>query len=120
MMALSYASLAVVMLAYVSTQVYTSSLMEDVAGRQKDRRLMEEQVGTMMSDYAQLISRTRVSEFCEGTLGMVEGDVTRMMRVRVSLDEQSPMPSTDGSLDSPRSPETSGANMIGASGVIRQ
>ncbi|MCH7549506.1 MAG: hypothetical protein IH969_08250 [Candidatus Krumholzibacteriota bacterium] len=120
MMTLSYASLAVVLLAYVSTQVYTSSLMEDVASRQEERRRMEESIAVNMSDYAGLVSRARVSEFCEGKLGMVEGDMTRMTRVRIALDDHVPLRSSDAALDPSGLPEMLGANMVGASEVIRR
>ena len=36
MMVLGYLTFAVLLLAYVSTQVYTSSLMEDVAARKRE------------------------------------------------------------------------------------
>lgn len=120
MMTLSYASLAVVLLAYVSTQVYTSSLMEEVARRQDERRQMEERIGTMMGDYAGLVSRARVGTFCEVKLGMIEADATRMTRVRISPGDPAPSRTDESTLDHMEVSEMLGANLLGAPEVRRR
>lgn len=120
MMTLSYASLAVVLLAYVSTQVYTSSLMEEVARRQDERRHMEERIGAMMGDYAGLVSRARVASFCENNLGMIEADATRMTRVRISPGDRVPSRSDESTLDHIEVSEMLGANLLGAPEVRRR
>jgi len=120
MMALAYASFAVVLLAYVSTQVYTSSLMEDVAHREEQRRTIEENIGVMMSEYAGLVARARVARYCEQKLGMVEADATRMIRVRVPRGGDVPSRSEESTSDATRLPELLGANLVGVTEVIRR
>ena len=83
MMLLSYASFAVLLLAYVSTQVYTSSLMEDISELQREERLCKEHIGLLMGDYAALASRSRIARYCENELGMVQADTHNMKRVAV-------------------------------------
>lgn len=81
MMTLAYGSLAVVLLAYVSTQVYTSSLIEDVGARKIEERKLQERISVTTADYARLASRTRVATYCEETLGMRPADAQTMTRV---------------------------------------
>lgn len=81
MMTLAYASLAVVLLAYVSTQVYTSSLIEDIGARKIEERRLKEHISVMTADYARLTSRTRIAPYCEDVLGMVPANAKSMTRV---------------------------------------
>ncbi len=120
MMALAYASFGVVLLAFVSTQVYTSSLMEDVARSGEQRRTIEENIGVMMSEYSGLVARARVARYCEQKLGMVEADATRMIRVRVPLGRDIPLRSQESTADAMHLPELLGASMVGVTEVIRR
>lgn len=87
LMTMSYALLAVVLLGYVSTHVYTSSLMEDVAARDRERRELKERIGRLTTQYASLSSRARISSYCEERLGMVEAGVTHVTRVRIEAGQ---------------------------------
>jgi cell division protein FtsL len=88
MMTLSYASFAVVLLAYVSTQVYTDSLLEDINGNRREELELKERIGRLTASYASLSSRARVSAYCEERLGMVEADVTEVIRVAVDGSQE--------------------------------
>jgi cell division protein FtsL len=88
MMTLSYASFAVVLLAYVSTQVYTDSLMEDITGCKREERELKERIGRLTAQYAALSARARVSAYCEDKLGMIEADVTQIVRVVIDGDDE--------------------------------
>jgi hypothetical protein len=83
MMTLSYAAFAVVLLGYVSTQVYTNSLMEDIAARRREQTELRERIGHMTARYTSLASRSRVSSYCENKLSMVEADTSQMVRISV-------------------------------------
>jgi len=82
-MAFSYTLFALVLLGYVSKQVYTSSLMEDVSHRRAQELVLKEEIGMLTSQYASLVSRQRVADYCEGKLGMVEADDRLMTRVAI-------------------------------------
>ncbi len=83
MMVLGYATFAVLLLAYVSTQVYTSSLMEDVAARKREEILVRERIGVLTARYATMTSKSRVSRHCEENLGLVGATQSDVVRVAV-------------------------------------
>jgi len=83
MMVLGYLSFAVCLLAYVSTQVYTSSLMEDVAARKRTETALKERIGVLTARYATMTSKSRVSSTCERDLGLVESTTADVIRVSV-------------------------------------
>jgi hypothetical protein len=120
MMTLSYATVAFVLLAYVSTQVYTASLMEDVSRREEQRRLLEERIGLLMQEHAALVSRTRISRYCEDELGMVEADASRVTWIRVSGDDDAPLRAVDRSTRAIPTPELLGVNLVGGTEVMRR
>lgn len=92
MMVLAYLSFAVFLLAYVSTQVYTSSLMEDVAARKRNEVALQERIGVLTARYATMTSKSRVSSTCETQLGLVESTSENVVRVVVdgSVDDDPP------------------------------
>lgn len=85
-MTLAYTTLAAALLAYVSTHVYTNSLMEDLNRRRGQMRELEERAAQLTARYAALSSRARISAYCEGRLGMVEGGGSNVVRVRLMVD----------------------------------
>jgi len=85
-MVLSYSTCAVVLLVYVSSQVYTYSLMEDVAARGRTERDLKENTGLLTERYANLSSIERISRICETKLGMVPAKTGQL--VRVSIDAE--------------------------------
>lgn len=84
MMVLAYATFAVLLLAYVSTQVYTSSLMEEVGARKREALLLRERIGVLTARYSTMTSKSRVSRHCEENLGLV--GATQDDVVRVAID----------------------------------
>ncbi|UCH83425.1 MAG: hypothetical protein JSW50_13350 [Candidatus Latescibacterota bacterium] len=67
-----YATVAVLLLAYVSAQIYAGVLMQDIAELKQARCDLREEANTLTGDYVSLSSRNRVSKYCEQRLGMVE------------------------------------------------
>ncbi|HXV14722.1 MAG TPA: hypothetical protein VEC56_11010 [Candidatus Krumholzibacteria bacterium] len=83
MMVMAYATFAVLLLGYVSTQVYTSSLMEDVAARKREELVLRERIGVLTARYATMTSKSRVSRHCEESLGLVGATQSDVVRVAV-------------------------------------
>jgi hypothetical protein len=82
-MVLGYSFCAVVLLAYVLTQVYTFSLMEDVVKRERDLRDLKEKIGLQTQRYVELASRARISRICETRLGMVQIQTGQLVRISI-------------------------------------
>jgi hypothetical protein len=120
MMTAAYAVLAVLLLGYVSTQVYTNSLMEKVSTGEADRRRAQEEVGLLMRDYATLVSKQRVSEYCEDELGMIEGDAARITRVRVRGEDELFGPPAQDPPVPVGMPEVLGSNIVGITEAMRR
>ena len=85
MMVMAYVTFSVFLLAYVSTQVYTNSLMESIAERKRTRQALEERIGVLTARYATMTSKSRVSRQCEETMGMISASMDDV--VRVAVDE---------------------------------
>ena len=90
MMVMGYLVIAVLLLTYVSAQVYTNSLMEDVAKRKRRETVARERVGMLTAQYATMTSKSRVSRACEDQLGLVESTTNDV--VRVAIEGASPAP----------------------------
>lgn len=120
MMILAYSSLAVVLLAYVSTQVYTSSLMEDISGKKMVKRDLKEKIGLLTAEYTSLASRGRISRICEEKLGMIEGNTRLVERILVRpgiYDLEPRMEFTERPIDLPR---VLGSDIGGITEVMRK
>jgi len=85
-MVVGYSACAFMLLAYVSTKVYTYSLMEDISACERKQRVLKEKVGLLTKRYAELSSMDRVTEICEGKLGMMPADAGRLLRVSIDAD----------------------------------
>jgi hypothetical protein len=96
-MVAGYSACAVVLLAYVSTKVYTYSLMEDISACERKRQVLKERVGLLTERYAELSAMDRVTEICEGKLGMVPADAGGLLRV--SIDPHWSPKGLEGGLD---------------------
>jgi hypothetical protein len=83
MMVAGYMVIAVFLLAYVSAQVYTNSLMEQVAARKRQQTVACERIGVLTARYATMTSKSRVSRACEGNLGLVESTTADVVRVAI-------------------------------------
>ncbi len=67
-----YFVIALLLLSYVSVQVYGGVLHQEIAGLKLTRCELKENLNRLTSDYVSLSSRSRVSRYCENTLGMVK------------------------------------------------
>lgn len=95
MMVMGYVTFAVLLLAYVSTQVYTHGLMESVAACKRQQVALEEHVGVLTAEYATMTSKSRVARHCEDDLGLVTATMNDVVRVSVdsrSLESAPPHP----------------------------
>ena len=93
MMVAGYLVVAVLLLGYVSAQVYTNSLMEQVSARKRQETVARERIGVLTARYATSTSKSRVSRVCEGNLGLVESTTADVVRVAIdgaSLPEDPP------------------------------
>lgn len=117
MMVMGYVTFAVLLLAYVSTQVYTSSLMENVAARQREELVLRERIGVLTARYATMTSKSRVSRHCEEDLGLV--GATQNDVVRVAID--GPVLRADSAPEDPvRVDDVLGADVSELSQVMRR
>ncbi len=117
MMVMGYITFAVLLLAYVSTQVYTSSLMEDVAARKREELATRERLGVLTARYATMTSKSRVSRHCEESLGLVGASQDDVVRVAVDGMGRLDDPSTDSSV---RVERVLGADVSELSQVMRR
>ncbi|HXS09849.1 MAG TPA: hypothetical protein VN852_07675 [Candidatus Krumholzibacteria bacterium] len=83
MMVAGYLIVAGFLLAYVSAQVYTNSLMEQVSARKRQETVARERIGVLTARYATITSKSRVSRACEGSLGLVESTTADVVRVAI-------------------------------------
>ncbi len=82
-MVTAYVVFSVLLLGYVSTQVYTSTLMEDVAQRRRTKLALDEHIGVLMAQYSTMTSKSRISQQCEQSMGMVSSTMNDVVRVAV-------------------------------------
>jgi cell division protein FtsL len=69
---LVYAALAASLLAYVSSHVFASMLVQDIAQLQAQRQQRKEAFNKLTGAYVSASSRSRVAQYCESVLGMVQ------------------------------------------------
>jgi hypothetical protein len=103
-MVLAYSFCAVILLAYVSAQIYTYSLMEDILQRERVQRNLKEKIGLQTQRYATLASKDRVTKICETRLGMVPSQNDQLVRVSVEAQLSPVVPRgefSDESVDLP-------------------
>lgn len=67
-----YAVVAVLLLAYVSAQVYADVLRQEIAVYKQERCDLKEDLNMLTSEYVANSSRSRVSRYCEKELGMIK------------------------------------------------
>ncbi len=78
---------ALLLLAYVSTQIYSDMLSERISNLKKEQQVIREKHHRLISRYILLTSRERISEYCENVLGMVEADGESVRRIAVELGD---------------------------------
>jgi cell division protein FtsB len=69
---LVYSTIAMLLLTYVSAQIYAGVLAKEIAELKQARCEIKEEANKLTGDYVSLSSRSRVSKFCENKLGMIE------------------------------------------------
>ena len=86
-----YGCIAVMLLGYVSAQVYTSALTQRITQLKRERHERKETLNKLTSVYISKSSRARVSEFCERELGMRQADDQSFSRYVIHMQ-----PTSDG------------------------
>lgn len=119
-MVLSYSFFAVILLAYVSAQIYTYSLMEDILQREREQRNLKEKIGLQTQRYATLASKERVSKICETRLGMVQAQTDQLVRVSVESQLSPVAPKGELSDESVDLPGLVGKDMDAITEVMRR
>jgi hypothetical protein len=66
-----YSALALLLLLYVSVQIYAGVLRQEIASLKRERSDLRETLNVLTGDYVSLASGVRVSKYCENELGMV-------------------------------------------------
>jgi cell division protein FtsL len=85
-----YSTIALLLLTYVSAQIYAGVLMQEIAELKQARCDLREDANKLTGDYVSLSSRSRVSQYCEKRLGMIEavaGESFEILAVGNSHDE---------------------------------
>ncbi|MEE9270070.1 MAG: hypothetical protein V3V49_07395 [Candidatus Krumholzibacteria bacterium] len=80
---LVYVTIALLLLGYVSAQVFTGAVTQDIADIKQARSFQKEKLNRLTSDYVSLSSRARVSNYCEKVLGMVHASNGSLRRFAV-------------------------------------
>ena len=75
--------IALVLLAYVSTQIYAGVLLGDIAHLRQDKSGYRELMNTLTSEHVALSSRERVTRYCENVLHMVGANRENLEHVAV-------------------------------------
>jgi len=90
---LVYSAFALLLLAYVSVQIYAGMLRQEIAALEKQRLDSREALNKLTGRYVSVSSRARVAEFCEAELGMVRigGKDFEVVAVGDDLDQTSPV-----------------------------
>ena len=79
-----YTVIAVLLLAYVTTQVYAGMMSQEISVMKNERSRQQERLNVLTSAYVTQTSRARVSGFCEKKLGMVRAGDENFERFAVS------------------------------------
>lgn len=82
-----YGAIALLLLVYVSAQVYTTVLSQEIAELKSDRSGRTEELHRLSSRYIGLSSHAVVAEYCEKKLGMVKADGDDMRRVAIDATQ---------------------------------
>lgn len=80
---LIYALIALLLLAYVSANVMTSVLTQEISELKQQRHENKETLNKLTSEYVSKSSRARVIHYCESVLGMVPAEETSFQRYAV-------------------------------------
>jgi len=84
---LVYGTAAVLLLAYVSGQVYASAMTQRISALKSERHEYKERLNLLTSEYVALTSRVRVTDYCRNTLGMIEAKDGSLERFAVGFEE---------------------------------
>ena len=84
---LVYGVVAVLLLTYVSGQVYAGALAQKISVLKSERHEYKERLNILTSEYVALTSRGRVTDYCKNKLGMIEAEDGSLERFAVGFEE---------------------------------
>lgn len=82
-MILVCAGSALIVLAYVSTQIYAAKTLDVVSDLKQRQTILLDSVNQLTGDYASISSRSKVIDYCESKLGMVKAEDASVIRIAV-------------------------------------
>lgn len=74
---------AMIILVYVSTQIYAAKTLDTVAELKQRHAALQDSINQLTGDYAAISSRSKVIEYCEKKLSMVKAEDTALIRIAV-------------------------------------
>ena len=86
-MILVCAGSALIILGYVSTQIYAAKTLDTVSDLKQRHTVLQDSVNQLMGDYASISSRSKVIEYCETKLHMVKAGDAAVIRIAVEEGE---------------------------------
>lgn len=89
-----YSAMAVLLLTYVSAQVLTGVLTQEISELDEERDRRTEKFNKLTAEYVTLSSRARVTQYCESTLGMRQASAENYERFAVgskTVDHEQPV-----------------------------
>jgi cell division protein FtsL len=86
-----YSVVALLLLAYVSVQIYAGVLRQEIALLEQQRVETKEALNKLTGEFVSLSSRDRVIEYCENKLGMVRLDGENFEVLAVRKDAAEPI-----------------------------
>jgi cell division protein FtsL len=116
----AYCLIAAMLLVYVSAQIYTNVLMEDVSRLKRDTTLHQETMNRLTTDYVALTSRARVTRYCEKSLRMVESGEGCLKRFAIKYSDDSSMERLEFTRPTMLSGGRFGYSMRGVNEVLRK
>lgn len=82
-MILVCAGSALVILGYVSTQIYAAKTLDTVSDLKQRHTVLQDNVNQLTGEYASISSRSKVIEYCETKLHMVRAGDAAVIRIAV-------------------------------------
>jgi cell division protein FtsL len=92
-----YSVCAVLLLAYVSVQIYAGVLRQEISALKQERGEVREAMNKLTGEYVSLSSRSRIADYCENKLGMVrvEGESFEVIAVKDAPGDAPPVALTE-------------------------
>ena len=112
-----YAVIALLLLAYVSANVMTGMLTQEITELKRTRHEHNETLNKLTGEYIAKSSRARVVKYCESVLGMVPAEDESFQRYAVRQNEAHLDHDVEFAIDLPPSADLTGYTSLRVNGV---